>query len=98
MSEYGNFVSCLFVFHCHLKRVMDEDREQNLEELMVTYFRRDFLYEDILKLLKKRCDITFSIRTFYRIIKELNLKKKNVRFRQMTLSMNLSFIESGGEM
>ena len=77
---------------------MDEDREQNLEELMVTYFRRDFLYEDILKLLKKRCDITFSIRTFYRIIKELNLKKKNVRFRQMTLSMNLSSIESGGEM
>ena len=77
---------------------MDEDREQKLEELVVTYFRRGFLYEDILKLLKKRCDITFSIRTFYRIIKELNLKKKNVRFRQMTLSMNLSSIESGGEM
>ena len=61
MSEYGNFVSCLFVFKCHLKRDMDEDSEQNLDELIVTYFRRGILYEDILKLFKKRCDITFSI-------------------------------------
>ena len=40
---------------------MDEDSEQNLDELIVTYFRRGILYEDILKLFKKRCDITFSI-------------------------------------
>ena len=78
MPEYGCFALCLFVFHCHLKRDMDEDSEQNLEELIVTYFRRGFLYEDILKLLKKRCDITF--RTFHRIIKGLNLKRKNVSF------------------
>ena len=87
-----------FCFLLPFQKRHGEDREQKLEELVVTYFRRGFLYEDILKLLKKRCDITFSIRTFYRIIKELNLKKKNVRFRQMTLSMNLSSIESGGEM
>ena len=68
MSEYGNFVLRVIIFH--LKRDMDEDGEENLEELIVTYFRRGFLYEDILKLLKKRCDITFSIRAFHRIIKK----------------------------
>ena len=47
MSEYGSFVLRLFVFHCHLKRDMDEDSEQNVEELIVTYFRRSLLYEDI---------------------------------------------------
>ena len=80
MSEYGNFVLCLFVFHCHLKRNMDEDSQQDLEELIVTYLGRGFLNEDILKLPKKRCNITFSIRTFHHIIKELNLKRKNVSF------------------
>ena len=49
MSEYGNFVWCVYIFH--LKRDMDEDSEQNLEELIVTYFRRGFLCEDILKYL-----------------------------------------------
>ena len=98
MSEYGNFVSCLFVFNCHVKRDMDEDSEQNLEELIVTYFRRGFLYEDILKLLKKRCDITFSIRTFHRIIKKLNLKRKNVSFLTNELINDVQeSIESGGE-
>ena len=87
-----------FVFHCHRKRDMDEDSEQNLEELIVTYFRRGFLYEDILKLLKKRCDITFSIRTFHRIIKELNLKRKNVSFLTNELINDVQeSIESGGE-
>ena len=96
MSEYGNFVSCVFIFH--LKRDMDEDGEENLEELIVTYFRRGFLYEDILKLLKKRCDITFSIRTFHRIIKKLNLKRKNVSFLTNELINDVQeSIESGGE-
>ena len=77
---------------------MDEDSEQNLEELIVTYFRRGFLYEDILKLLKKRCDITFSIRTFHRIIKKLNLKRKNVSFLTNELINDVQeSIESGGE-
>ena len=98
ISEYGNFISCLFAFHCHHKRDMDEDSEQNLEELIVTYFRRGFLYEDILKLLKKRCDITFSIRTFHRIIKKLNLKRKNVSFLTNELINDVQeSIESGGE-
>ena len=77
---------------------MDEDGEENLEELIVTYFRRGFLYEDILKLLKKRCDITFSIRTFHRIIKKLNLKRKNVSFLTNELINDVQeSIESGGE-
>ena len=98
MSEYGNFVSCLFVFHCHLKRDMDEDSEQNLKELILTYFRRGFLYEDVFKFLKKRYDITFSIRTFHRIIKELNLKRKNVSFLTNELINDVQeSIESGGE-
>ena len=80
MSEYGCFVLCLFVFHCDLKKDMDEDSKQNLEELILTYFRRDFLYQDILKLVKKRCDITLSLRTFHCIIKGLHLKRKNVSF------------------
>ena len=73
--------------------------EQNLEELIVTYFRRVFLYEDIFnKLLKKRCDITFSIRTFHRIIKELNLKRQNVSFLTKELINDVQeSVESGGE-
>ena len=98
MSEYGCFVLCLFVFHCHLKRDMDEDSEQNLEELIVTCFRRGFLYQDILKLVKKRCDITLSIRTFHRIRKGLNLKRKNVSFLTNELINHVQeSIESGGE-
>ena len=97
ISEYGNFISCLFAFHCHHKRDMDEDSEQNLEELIVTYFRRGFLYEDILKRLKKRCDITFSIRTFHRII-ELNLKRKIVTLLTNELINDMEeSIETGGE-
>ena len=50
------------------------------------------------KLLKKRCDITFSIRTFHRIIKVLNLKRKNVSFMTNELINDLQkSIESGGE-
>ena len=73
--------------------------EQNLEELTVTYFRRGFLCEDILnKFLKKRCDITFSIRTFHRIIKELSLTRKNVSFLTNELINDVQeSIESGGE-
>ena len=98
MSEYGCFVLCLFVFHCHLKRDMDEDSEQNLEELIVTYFRRGFLYQDILKLVKKRCDITLSIRTFHSIRKGLKLKRKNVSFLTNELINDVQeSIESGGE-
>ena len=76
---------------------MDEDSEQNLEELIVTYFRRGFLYEDILKRLKKRWDITFSIRTFHRII-ELNLKRKIVTLLTNELINDIEeSIETGGE-
>ena len=98
MSEYGHFALCLFVFHCHLKRDMDEDSQQNLEQSIVIYFRRGFSYEDILKLLQKRYDITFSIRTFHRIIKELNLKRKTVSFVTNELINDVQeSIESGGE-
>ena len=37
------------------KKHMNEDNEQSL--VIVTYFQRGFLYEDILKLLKKKCDL-----------------------------------------
>ena len=53
MSEYGNFASCLFVFHCRLKRDMDEDSEQNLEELIVTYFQRGFYMKTYLIFFRK---------------------------------------------
>ena len=91
------------IVHPHVRiwkfcRDMDEDREQNLEKLFVTYFRSDFLYEYILKLLKKRCDITFSIRTFDRIIKELNLKRKNViTLTNERINDVQESIESGGQ-
>ena len=91
------------IVHPHVRiwkfcRDMDEDREQNLEKLFVTYFRSGFLYEYILKLLKKRCDITFSIRTFYRIIKELNLKRKNVGILTNERVNDVQeSIESGGQ-
>ena len=98
MSEYGHFALCLFVFHCQLKRDMDEDSQQNLEQSIVIYFRRGFSYEDILKLLQKRCDITFSIRTFHCIIKELNLKRKTVSFVTNELINDVQeSIESEGE-
>ena len=46
-----------------------------------------FFDKDILKLFKKRCDITFSIRAFHFIIQGLNPKRKNVSFLTMNLSM-----------
>ena len=77
---------------------MDEDSGQHLEELTVTYIQRGVLYEDILKLLKRRCGINLSIRTFNPIIKALNLKRKNVSFLSNELINDVQeSIESGGE-
>ena len=55
---------------------MNEDSDQNLEEFIVTYVQRGVLYEDILKLLKGRCGINLSIRTFNPIIKVPTEKEK----------------------
>ena len=56
------------------------------------------MYKDIRKFLKKRCDITFSITAFHHIIKELNLKRKDVSFLTNELITDvLEYIESGGE-
>ena len=52
----------------------------------------------MLKLVIKRCDITFSIRTLHRIIKGLNFKRKNVSFLTNELTNDVhESIESGGE-
>ena len=85
-------LSCAFFNH------MSKDSDQNLEELIVTYIQRGVLYEDILKLLKRRCGINLSIRTFNPIIKALNLKRKNVSFLTNELINDVQeSIESGGE-
>ena len=77
---------------------MNKDSDQNLEEFIVTYIQRGVLYEDILKLLKRRCGINLSIRTFNLIIKALNLKRKNVSFLTNELINDVQeSIESGGE-
>ena len=77
---------------------MNEDSDQNLEEFIVTYVQRGVLYEDILKLLKGRCGINLSIRTFNPIIKVLSLKRKNVSFLTNELINDVQeSIESGGE-
>ena len=44
--------SCVCLVFIAISKNMNKHNEQNLEELMVTYFQRDFLCEDILKLLK----------------------------------------------
>ena len=77
---------------------MNKDSDQNLEEFIVTYIQRGVLYEDILQLLKRRCGINLSIRTFNLIIKALNLKRKNVSFLTNELINDVQeSIESGGE-
>ena len=86
------------VLSCAFFNDMNKDSDQNLEEFIVTYIQRGVLYEDILKLLKRRCGINLSIRTFNPIIKALNLKRKNVSFLTNELINDVQeSIESGGE-
>ena len=64
----------------------------------MTCIQRDFLYEYILKLLKRRCDITLSITAFHTNIKAFNLKGKNVSFLTNKLINDVQESkESGGE-
>ena len=44
--------SCACLVFIAISKNMNKHNEQNLEELIVAYFQRGFLYEDILKHLK----------------------------------------------
>ena len=55
-----------------------------IETLLTTYFRKGFIYKEILDLFRERHDVIISMRTLKNKLKFLNLKRnKHVRTRFM---------------
>lgn len=74
-GKENNSKFCTF---CGVKTV-----ENNLETLLVTYFKKGFTYKEILDLLLNRHDLNISLRTLKTKLKKLNLQRNKKSFSQL---------------